>query len=150
MGRKTWDSIPSRFRPLKDRRNVIISRNLPPTSSSEPSSPATVNSISEALDSTSQSLNEGTQGRVFVIGGAQIYAAALQRPETKRILLTRILSDFECDAFFPVILGENGKAEGWRKSGSEEFDKWTGEALSGKVQEEAGTKYVFEMWERAD
>lgn len=150
MGRKTWDSIPSRFRPLKDRHNVIISRSLPPVSRSELSSPTTVNSISEALNPALQPLNEGAQGRVFVIGGAQIYVAALQRPETRRILLTRILSDFECDAFFPVVLGEDGQAEGWRRSESAELDEWTGEALSGKVQEEAGTKYVYEMWERTD
>ncbi|TVY41540.1 Dihydrofolate reductase [Lachnellula subtilissima] len=151
MGRKTWDSIPPRFRPLKERQNVVISRSLERTSSTESQ---TVGSLPEALALLSQqstaSESGSKTGKAFIIGGAQIYEAALELKQARRILLTRILSDFECDTFFPVELPESGEKSGWRRRGQEVLDAWVGESVSGEVQEEAGTKYIFEMWERDD
>lgn len=90
-------------------------------------------------------------GRVFVIGGAQIYRAALEMREARRVLLTRVRTAFECDTFFPLCLPESGVAEkGWRRSGQAEMDAWLGEEVPRGVQEEAGTEYEFEMWERVD
>jgi dihydrofolate reductase len=139
MGRKTWDSIPPRFRPLKDRLNVVITRGMEP-----PTSGKTVR-----VGSLESAISIDSNNRAFVIGGAQIYKEALQRSETKRILLTRVLSDFECDTFFPVQLNEDGKGEGWERKSKQELDEWVGETVAEGVQEENGTKYVFEMWERA-
>ena len=149
MGRKTWDSIPPRFRPLKDRQNIIISRSLEQSSSTE--SPI-MGSLPEALNLLSKqpTAQESKTGKAFIIGGAQIYEAALELKQARRILLTRILSDFECDTFFPVVLPESGEGSGWRRKGKEDLDAWVGESVAGEVQEEAGTKYVFEMWERVD
>jgi dihydrofolate reductase len=87
--------------------------------------------------------------RAFVIGGAQIYKEALEKADTKRILLTRVLTDFECDTFFPVQLNEDGTADGWTRKTKDELDSWVGETVPEGVQEENGTRYVFEMWERA-
>jgi dihydrofolate reductase len=83
-----------------------------------------------------------------VIGGAQIYEEAIQRAETKRILLTRVLTDFDCDTFFPVQLNDDGKAEGWERKSKQELDRWVGETVPQGVQQENDTKYIFEMWER--
>ena len=93
--------------------------------------------------------------RVFVMGGAQIYAEAAARREARRVLLTSIERDFECDTFFPLKLGGDGDGEGdgegaaWVRRSTAELESWTGE--QGVVeggQEEAGTKYEFQMWER--
>lgn len=149
MGRKTWDSIPSRFAPLKDRRNVIVSRQRVKTGFvAELAGTGTewVNSLDEALDAVKGAPAGG--GKAFVIGGAQMYAAAMGRSETKRILLTRVLSDFECDTVFPVGLGEQGGEGGWVRASKGELDDWVGETVPEGVQEENGTRYVFEMWER--
>jgi dihydrofolate reductase len=83
-----------------------------------------------------------------VIGGAQIYEEAIQRAETKRILLTRVLTDFDCDTYFPLQLNDDGKAEGWERKSKQELDRWVGETVPQGVQEENDTKYIFEMWER--
>ena len=163
MGRKTWDSIPPKFRPLKGRLNIVISRAHPPPP------PADSNSAAAAVDPATDpvraaSLEQalawvraqpaGRLGRVFVMGGAQIYSAALELPEARRILLTRVLSDFACDAFVPLVLGEGGGREetdaGWERVDKEAFDRWAGETVPDGVQEEAGTEYEFQMWERAD
>lgn len=89
MGRKTWESIPSRFRPLPDRRNVVVTRN--PEWSADGAERA--GSVEEALR-----LLAGDD-RVFVIGGADIYAAAL--PHADELVLTEIDLDVDGDTFFP-------------------------------------------------
>jgi dihydrofolate reductase len=144
MGRKTWESIPARFRPLPGRLNVVISRSL----GQKPSEGGVV--VAGSLEEALQELRgrAGGVGRVFVIGGAQIYGAALERREARRVLLTRVRSEFECDTFFPVAL-EEGEGR-WRRSGQEEMDGWVGEEVPRGVQSEAGAEYEFEMWERVD
>ncbi|MEP6893741.1 MAG: dihydrofolate reductase [Gaiellaceae bacterium] len=89
MGRRTWDSLPGRFRPLAGRRNVILSRN--PDWHAEGAERA--GSLDEALG-----LLEGVP-QVFVIGGADLYAAALLIADELR--LTEIDADVEGDTIFP-------------------------------------------------
>ncbi|KAK4217948.1 dihydrofolate reductase-like domain-containing protein [Rhypophila decipiens] len=163
MGRKTWDSIPPRFRPLKGRLNVVISRSAASLSPSQTSPGAGVVDENEkkgdnevimapSLEQALSYLGERrtNTGKIFVIGGGQIYGAALKSPQTKRILLTRVLSDFECDTFFPLVLGDDNNNNGgeWKRSSKENFDDWVGENVPEGVQEENGTRYEFQMWER--
>jgi len=89
MGRRTWDSLPDRFRPLPGRRNVVVTRN--PEWSAEGVERA--GSLDEALG-----LLEG-EPQAFVIGGAELYGAAL--PLADELLLTEIDADVEGDTFFP-------------------------------------------------
>jgi dihydrofolate reductase len=150
MGRKTWDSIPPKFRPLKDRLNIVISRSAaaPPPPSSPPSiqEPVRVSSVEGALE---YARAHGGGGRVFVIGGGQIYAAVLRRPEARRVLLTSIDAEYDCDTFFPIRLGtDEGTEPGWTRRSDEEWKAWTGEETENGRREEAGIKYEFQMWER--
>jgi dihydrofolate reductase len=91
MGRKTWDSLPARFRPLPGRTNVVI------TGQAAWQQPGAVKaaSLADAL----QLCAEAEQ--VWIIGGAQIYAQA--EPLAERIEVTHIKQDFEGDAFAPVL-----------------------------------------------
>jgi dihydrofolate reductase len=151
MGRKTWDSIPTRFRPLKGRLNIVISRSHPasPQETTDPDvEPVRVPSIAQAI-SYLESKPAGHVGNVFVIGGAQVYEAALQLPEARRLLITRIQSDFECDTFFPIAVpvGEDA-AVGWTKAPRAEFDAWVGETVPEGIQEENDIQYQFQMWEK--
>lgn len=155
MGRKTWDSIPSKFRPLKGRLNIVISRSFPST----PSEPVSLEADSVKASSLEQAVGylqsrpPGTLGRVFVIGGGQIYASALERKEARRVLLTKVMSDFECDTHFSLELSEEGQGESdpeWVKKSKEELNTWAGETVPEGVQVENGTDYEFQMWERRD
>ena len=123
MGRKTWDSIPPKFRPLKDRLNIVITRSAdaPSTPASSTAEPVRVSSLEKALEVAQQS--SLPVGRVFVMGGGQIYKAALEVAATRRVLLTSIERDFECDTFFPVQLGDGGgeSTAGWVKRSREEL-----------------------------
>jgi dihydrofolate reductase len=89
MGRRTWGSLPDRFRPLPGRRNVVVTRN--PDWSAEGAERA--GSIDEAL----RLLKD--EPRVSVIGGGEVYAAAL--PLADELLLTEIDSEVEGDTYFP-------------------------------------------------
>ena len=89
MGRRTWESLPDRFRPLPGRRNVVVSRDV--EWSDEGAERA--GSLGEALELLAH------DPRVFVIGGAALYAEAL--PLADELLLTEIDADVEGDVFFP-------------------------------------------------
>lgn len=91
-------------------------------------------------------------GRVFVIGGAEIYAHALKLPCCERILWTRIKRDFECDTFFPggTLLGGGEERGGgkWVVRSAEELREWTGEEAVGGVQREGEVEFEVCMVER--
>lgn len=89
MGRRTWESIPDRFRPLPGRRNVVVTRN--PRWTDDGAERA--GSLEGALD-----LLEGAS-EVFVIGGAELYRAAI--PLADELLLTEIDEDVDGDTSFP-------------------------------------------------
>lgn len=155
MGRKTWESIPPKFRPLKGRLNVILSRSALPPPSETPGDegPVHASSLKEALAYLRTRHAAGSLGRVFVIGGAGIYRSALEfsgkeEGVSKRVLLTRVLTDFECDTFFPLGLVGDGAGTGWVRRSKKEMDEWVGEEVPEGTQLEAGTEYEFEMWEK--
>ena len=89
MGRRTWESLPERFRPLPGRRNVVVTRS----SDWRAKGAERAGSLDEALE-----LLSGDE-RVSVIGGGELFAAAL--PLADEILLTEIDADFDGDTFFP-------------------------------------------------
>ncbi|HEX7864009.1 MAG TPA: dihydrofolate reductase [Variovorax sp.] len=93
MGRKTWDSLPPRFRPLPGRRNIVVSRQA----DWQAEGALRASSLQEAL-----SLCESPEvGTVWVIGGAQIYAEA--EPLAQRAVVTEVARDYEGDAYAPEL-----------------------------------------------
>lgn len=91
MGRKTWDSLPPRFRPLPGRTNIVITRQA----SWQAEGARRAASLAEALAQCDRAQT------VWVIGGAQIYAEAM--PQADRLEVTEIARDFEGDAFAPAL-----------------------------------------------
>jgi dihydrofolate reductase len=147
MGRKTWDSIPAKFRPLKDRLNIVITRNAEDFKKSlggksEVEGPLVATGIVDAL---SRLENKPEVDRIYVIGGASIYQTALELPQTKHVLLTNIRKEYECDTFFPVNLEESTV---WRKASKEELETFTGEKVEDAGIEEQGVKFEFCLFER--
>jgi dihydrofolate reductase len=90
MGRNTWDSLPERFRPLPGRRNIVLTR--------QPSWQAAGAEAVHTLDAALDLLHDSP--KVFVIGGAQVYALALARAD--ELELTEIERDFDGDSHFPA------------------------------------------------
>ena len=100
MGRKTWESLPPRFRPLPGRRNIVISRQKDYAAPGAEVADSLENALKLALTATT----------VFVIGGGQIYRQAM--PLADRLEITEVDLEPEGDAWFPEIaavrLGRSG------------------------------------------
>lgn len=91
MGRRTWESIPEKFRPLPKRKNIVITRQLNyPT-------PAGV----EVWANIDEALAAHANEKIMVIGGGEIYGQTIDRADT--LYITRIRRDFAGDTFFPKI-----------------------------------------------
>lgn len=101
MGRKTWESLPEKYRPLPERSNIVVSR----TELTLPEGTRLAHSLEEALKIAAHPLVE-TLHKTFVIGGATLYAEAIHHPACEELLLTEIEETFDCDAFFPDIAAE--------------------------------------------
>lgn len=87
MGRHTWDSL--FIRPLPNRRNIVLSTSVNILPKCE---------VFATLAQAMQSISATEQ--CFVIGGASIYEQTINQVDT--LYLTRILSNFEADVFFPL------------------------------------------------
>jgi len=156
MGRVTWEGIPRRRRPLPGRMNFVVSRQTDydlgvskgkdegqddGSSESDRATAVLASSLGAALEKA----HAADANRVFVIGGAHIYAAAL--PQAERVLLTRILEPAfeECDVFMPDFIGDGRE---WTRAPHDALNDWVGFEVPSGVREERGVKYEFEMWIR--
>jgi dihydrofolate reductase len=120
MGRNTWESLPLKSRPLKNRQNIVISRK---SSFDLPTDVLLANSLDDAL-------NISNRKNIFVIGGSQMYNLAIKHKNCTKVYLTQILSKFDCDTFFP---------------GQFLQDNFTLETES-KKHTENGLKYIFQTY----
>lgn len=123
MGRKTWESLPDKSRPLKERLNVVLSRS----DLDLPESAVLYKSFDQALEEMAE---HGEIEKVFVIGGANVFEQALTHPACKKIYLTEVLATFDCDTFLGRI--------------PEYFEK----VSESEVHEDNGVKYKFTVLER--
>lgn len=92
MGRKTWDSIPEKYRPLPGRTNIVLSRS----ELTLPNAVHLAHSLDEAL-SLSRSLKAE---KTFVIGGGTLFKEGLAHPNCQAVYVTEINSNYDCDTFF--------------------------------------------------
>lgn len=93
MGRKTWESLPEKFRPLPNRTNVVLT-----LSDSEFPGATAVHSFCDALGFVDH--NPAVE-RIFVIGGAAVYKNAIKYADS--IYVTALDIEVVCDVFFPII-----------------------------------------------
>jgi len=97
MGRRTWDSLPPRFRPLPGRANIVLTRQP----GWRADGALVAHDLEQALELALESVASNPHGlRAFVIGGAELYALAM--PHVDELVLTEIDRDFEGDAHFPA------------------------------------------------
>jgi dihydrofolate reductase len=118
MGRKTWESLPAKFRPLPGRQNIVITRNA----GYRTEGAVVATSLPAALAAAQSD-------EAFVIGGAELYAAALALAD--RLQLTEIDADYVGDTHFPAI-----DSQEWRETARETH------------RDETGLGYAFVSYER--
>jgi dihydrofolate reductase / thymidylate synthase len=105
MGRKTWDSIPDKHKPLKNRINVVLTRNKDIKLKYEIESYKDTHvkyDFNEILEVVKLNKNFNISN-IFIIGGETLYKMALESKEVSKIYVTEVYKDFDCDTFFPKI-----------------------------------------------
>jgi len=96
MGRKSWESLPTRFRRLPNRFNCVVSRNA----DFKAEGAHLFSNVQSAIETARQSNAE----KVFIIGGAQIYNQSLQENLADEMYLTHVDATFDdADVFFPNV-----------------------------------------------
>ena len=105
MGRKNFESIPHKYRPLPNRTNIVITRQADYVAEGC----KVVNSVEAAL----QIAKKNGDTEPFIIGGGEIYNLALEANLIDKIYLTKVHHSFDGDAFFPEL--DNSWKEASRK-----------------------------------
>lgn len=104
-GRKNYESIPLRFRPLRDRTNIVVTRGM------AYEAPGAI--ICHSLEDALEIAHKADVKEVFLIGGGQLYTEAFQAGLVDRIYLTRVHAKPDGDVLFPEI------GDGWKEVWSE-------------------------------
>ncbi|GFT86074.1 dihydrofolate reductase [Nephila pilipes] len=129
MGRKTWFSMPEKFRPLEGRINIVLT-----TTQLDIKGPDYVtDSFKKAMEWLQSPSVKDKVDKIFVIGGEAVYKIAMDSDFHQIIYLTRIHKNFECDAFFPRV-------------DPEKYNLSEAKDVPQGVQEENGIKYVHEVY----
>jgi len=135
MGRKTWESIPAKFRPLPNRYNFVLTRNT--SISCLDGANGVVHSVQELVDLLTCNEWKDKIHEVYNVGGSQIYKLIQDSEYCGNIFLTRIDSDFDCDTFFPDI------SQDFCQIPSNKFSH-----IPQKAVEEKGVKWVVEVYQK--
>lgn len=99
MGRKTWESIPEKNRPLDGRINIVLTKQ---DEYDVPRGVFTCGSL-EGVFPLLDTIHNSSKTNVFLIGGGSIYNECIQKGMCSKIYLTKIYKKYECDVFFPTI-----------------------------------------------
>ncbi|KAJ8414871.1 hypothetical protein AAFF_G00023940 [Aldrovandia affinis] len=132
MGRKTWLSIPAENRPLKNRINIVLSRQLK-------EAPAGAHHLAPDFSSALRLLDTAEMAeqvdQVWVIGGSSVYKEVMEGPGCMRLFVTWVLQQFDCDTFLPPIHPDKFRL----------LSEFPG--IPAEIQEENGIQYKFEVYE---
>ncbi|MFI7316796.1 dihydrofolate reductase [Streptomyces venezuelae] len=114
MGRKTWDSLPPRFRPLSGRRNIVVTRDPQWTASGA----ERAGSVAQALELAAEPWERTAPTATWVIGGGEIYRAALAYATT--LSVTEVDCTVDGDTYAPALDPAWTVTEdnGWQSSAS--------------------------------
>lgn len=129
MGRKTWESIPAKFKPLPNRINVLLSKL-------SIEKPKEAHHLFKSLEESVSFLYKSEEvDKIFIIGGAGVYKESMAMNDCQKIYLTRIDADFDCDTFFPEI-------------NDNLFKLIQDPDVPDEEQEENGIKYKYHVYQR--
>lgn len=130
MGRRTWECIPKKYRPLENRINIVLSSQLLKLGNEA----FVCKSIPSALEFISKSNLKEQVENVWVIGGSNVYKDAMESPNFHRLYLTEVKKHFDCDTFFPKI--------------PDDFVTIEDLSIPQGIQEEKGINFIYKIYEK--
>ncbi|MGJ9404344.1 dihydrofolate reductase [Arthrobacter sp. KK5.5] len=129
MGRRTWESIPPRFRPFAGRTNIVLTSDAGTSADVRGAGGAVVHSPEEALETARTA--DGAE-EIWVCGGGKVYEAC--EPLADTAVVTVINSAIDGDTHAPSL------GQTWRKTMSDPGEGW--------LTSSTGLEYRFELWEK--
>ena len=100
MGRNTWASLPSGYKPLPKRENIVLTTEVDkPVISDTNDTPILMPSLKETI----KYCKERKISQMWIMGGELLYKTALNTVDIDNIYITNIDNDFPCDTFFPIV-----------------------------------------------
>tara|TARA_Y100001968_G_scaffold307160_1_gene324684 strand:+ start:1302 stop:1859 length:558 start_codon:yes stop_codon:yes gene_type:complete len=127
MGRKTYDSIPKNFRPLKNRINIVLTQS---NFKSDHDDVKVASSVEDAFYQAYNLVRLGKADHIFCIGGKSIYETMMHLEECRYLYVTYLDGKYECDAFFPEY--------------TQTFERIN---CSEKHTSTTGITYQFQLWQ---
>lgn len=123
MGRKTWESIPMKYRPLPNRINIILSRTMNKKEIEVENSIYVVRNLEELDKLIEQLKKENRLATPFIIGGASLYNKMFELDKISKVHLSLLNkeNEYECDTFFDMNYISDNKFEMAEINPFEEF-----------------------------
>jgi len=144
MGRKTWNSIPDKFRPLKGRHNVVLTRDPQKFLGSQAIPPGVMvaNGLPDAWRQLG-ALPKSELGEIFVIGGAELYEQSIKEKYVHTVMMTSVdtPADMEFDTFFPDLFGDCAEESDWKECE---------EGSNSESHKDNGLSYKFLVYKRSN
>ncbi|KAK9886309.1 hypothetical protein WA026_015820 [Henosepilachna vigintioctopunctata] len=133
LGKKSWDCIPGKYKPLVGRINFILTsaKNL---DVSKYRDTYVFNSWDQIVDKLEDPEFKNKYEDVWICGGSKIYEDAMKSQHFYRLYLTRIKKNYDCDTFFPKLI--------------ENIKKVSDTLVPQGIQEENGIQWEVEVWEK--
>jgi len=103
MGRKNYYSIPEKYRPLPKRKNIVVSRRTDLRIDGV--------DIFSSIEKAIEFGKEEEQEEIFIIGGGQVYAYALENDLVNKMIITHVSGEFSADVFFPEFDSEKWESQ---------------------------------------
>ncbi|KAF3994172.1 hypothetical protein FT663_00142 [Candidozyma haemuli var. vulneris] len=149
MGRKTWDSIPQKFRPLPGRVNVILSRsNKNETDSDGVLHYNSFDSVMSQFEADAYRVGEKRLDKIFIIGGSQVYNSLVLDPRVDNLLVTHInyvgeeSEKPEMDTFLDWDLSK------WKQAEHKSLAEFVDIEVPQVPITEGSYSYNYTMWEK--
>lgn len=148
MGRNTWESIPSKFRPLSNRLNIVLSRSYTNICQDGVLYYNSVDKVMETFEKAGYKYGEWDINKIFIIGGAQVYNSMIDDGRVDNLLLTNVkyVGEEEKKPVFDTFL--DWDLTQWEKKDVSELKKFVEVEFDEGVVVENDYEYEYTMWER--
>lgn len=148
MGKKTWDSIPSKFRPLPNRLNVVLSLKHLNTMEDGVLHYNSIDAIFHKWKEQGYTHENKSIAKIFIIGGAQVYNKFINDERVDNLLITMVKYTGP-EAETPVLdTFLAWRLDTWQKKAARDLKAFTNTEFSEGLIQEGHYEYEYSMWER--
>lgn len=147
MGRRTWELIPAKFRPLGNRVNVVLSRSHKNTIDEGVFYFDSFDSVMKHFHTMSYKVGQQDIDKVYVIGGAQLYSMCMQEKKLDYLLLTRIQykgDEAETPAMDTFLEFEPSQ---WNQLSKQKLREFVHVEINEDAEREGDYQFEYTMWE---